>query len=301
MSFKQGAGIFIPTYNGAHRVRDLLQNVRQRTGTNVPYEIVVCDDSGKTEHQERVRRICADYGARFIFNPKNRGVAASWNALVRSTDHEVAVLLNDDVLVARDWLEYLVYAVVSNPKVGSFSINCLFIEAGDAAAIVRGPDAQVVPLNVRYRNGILVRNERFPEMPRQGDGVPGRVMCPAGCAFGFRREVYDRVGGFDERYFAFYEETDFGVSCAYHGMPAFTLPVPHDNYHIWSATFSSAPELPAGRIMAESKKKFVAKWSSTLGRGFQDAPDIHPILMNKIPLFPVKWLGAGKVPREETI
>jgi GT2 family glycosyltransferase len=301
MSYRRGAGIFIPTYNGAHRVRDLLQNLRQRTSASYPFEIVVCDDSGKQAHQESVRRICADHGARFIFNQRNRGVPASWNALVRSTDHEMAVLLNDDVLLAKDWLEYLAYAVMENPRAGSFSLNCLFIEAGDAAAILRGPDAQVVPLNVRYENGVLVRNQRYPEMPRQPDGSPGRVMCPAGCAFGFRRETYDRVGGFDERYFAFYEELDFGVACAHHGMPAFTLSVPQDNYHIWSATFASAPEINAGRVMSESRAKFLAKWSGILGRGFGDAPDIHPVLMGKIPKFPVRWLGVGKARREETL
>ena len=297
---QDGVMIGIPTYNGWRRVRNLLLNLKQRTELDIPHQIVVCDDSGKPEHRQRVKEICAEFGATYIENQKNSGVAASWNSLVRSTDHEMAILLNDDVLVAKGWLRPIVYAVMENPRAGSVSMNCLFITESDVEKIVSGPDAQAVPLNVRYENGTLIRNERFREMPRQEDHQPGRVMCPAGCAFGFRRQVHDQVGGFDQRYFAFYEETDFGVACAWRGMPAFTLPYPHDNYHIWSATFGSAPEIPAGEIMNQSRNKFVAKWSAILGKSFQDAPEIHNLLMDKIEKFPFRWIGVGGK-REETL
>lgn len=296
-----GAAIGIPTYNGWRRVLDLLENIRQRTSDRVPYTVVVCDDSGKDSHREKVREACKRYGALYVQHEKNRGVPAGWNTLTRATDHEMVVLLNDDVLVAKDWLDYLHYAVTKNPHVGSFSLTCRFITAEDTVEIVKSADSAVIPLNVRYEKGVLIRNERFREMPAQEDGSPGRVMCPTGCAFGFLRETWNRIGGFDERYFAFYEETDFGVSCAFQGMPAFTLPVPHDNYHVWSATFGSAPEIPAGDIMIASRNKFVEKWSRILGVRFQDAPEIHSMIMDKIPLVPVKWLGVGKKAMEGTL
>lgn len=296
-----GVMIGIPTYNRWRGVADLLLNLRQRTPADIPHEIVVCDDSGKEAHREQVKRVCQEFGVRYIQNERNKGVAASWNALVRSSDREMCAILNDDVFVAPNWLRYLHYAVMENQRVGSISLNCLFIEAHDAKTIIEGPTSQVVPLNVRYVNGALIRNERFTAMPAQEDGSPGRVMCPSGCLFGFRKVTYDQVGGFDERYFAFYEETDFGVSLAHRGMPTFTLAVPFDNYHIWSATFGSAPEIPAGKIMNESRAKFVQKWSKILGISFKDAPDIHSLLMDKIEKFPVKWIGVGGVGREEVL
>lgn len=301
MSYRNGAAILIPTYNGWRRVLDQLENLKQRTSQAVPHTTVVCDDSGRPAHQEKVREACARYGAAYIQNETNRGVPASWNALVRSTDHEIAILLNDDVLVAKDWLDYLAYAIKNNPKIGSFSLNCLFIESRDVQEIVKGPEARVVPLNVRYVNGALIRNERFTSMPIEEDHLPGRVMCPMGAAFGFLRTTWDMVGGFDERYFAFYEEFDFGVACAWRGFPAFTLAVPLENYHIWSATFGSAPEIPAGEIMVQSRAKFVEKWSTILGVRFNDAPEIHSLLMDKIPPIPVRWLGKGKSPREAVL
>jgi len=287
----------IPVYNRGAHLHDLLRNLRQRTMVDIDHEIVVVDDSGKDHHRKTVMEACKKYDAKFVAHDRNRGVAAGWNTATKASKSEFVVILNDDVFVAKDWLSYMVYALRENPKVGSFGMNCRFISKEDAIEIVKGPDAKVLPLNVHWRGVELIRNERYKSMPVEEDGPPGKTMCPTGCFFGFRREIYNLVGGFDERYFAFYEETDFGVACAYKGYPSFVLGVPDHNYHIWSASFGSAPEIDAGRIMTRSRAAFVEKWSGILGVKFSDAPEIHNLLMDKIPPVPVKWLGVGKVER----
>lgn len=294
--------IGIPVYNRGTALVNLLQNLRQRTPTDIDFEIVVVDDSGRPAHRELTRSACRQYGATLVVHEKNKGVAAGWNSIVRAgKDSEYCVILNDDVFVAKDWLTYMLYALRANPKVGSFGMNCRFIAKEDAAEIIKGPNAKVIPLNVYWKGSDLVRNERYKSMPVEEDGAPGKVMCPTGCFFGFRREIYDLVGGFDERYFAFYEETDFGVSCAWKGLPSFVLGVPDHNYHMWSASFASAPEIPAGSIMARSREAFVRKWTEILGVKFSDAPEIHHLLMDKIEPIQVKWLGIGKVERNELL
>lgn len=294
--------IGIPVYNRGERLGDLLENLRQRTSKEISHEIVVVDDSGNQKHRDIVSMICEKYGAKYLAHEKNLGVAAGWNTISRyHNGSDFVVILNDDVFVAADWLTYLAYALEMNPKVGSFGMNCRFISKDDAREIVKGPNVKVIPLNVRWRGTELIRNERFESMPTEEDGAPGKVMCPTGCFFGFRREIYDLVGGFDERYFAFYEETDFGVACAYKGYPAFALGVPDHNYHMWSASFGSATEIDSGRVIARSRESFVSKWRGLLGVSFNDAPEIHHLLMDKIPPFPVKWLGLGMKPRGEIL
>jgi GT2 family glycosyltransferase len=294
--------IGIPVYNRGPRLKDLLENIRQRTPRDIDYQVVVVDDSGKPQHRELVSATCAKFGARFIAHKANMGVASGWNTISMSDPQaEFIVLMNDDVFVANDWLRYLVYALEMNPKIGSFGMHCRFISKDDAPQILKGSSSKVIPLNVRWVGSELVRHERFPEMPKDADGEPGRVMCPTGCFFGFRREVYDLVGGFDQRYFAFYEETDFGVACAFKGYPSFSLEVPDHNYHMWSASFASAPEIDAGSVMARSREAFVGKWSAILGVKFSDAPEIHNLLMDKIPPMSVKWLGLGMVAREKVL
>lgn len=290
--------IGIPVYNRGLHLPDLLTNLRQRTSADVDHEIVVVDDSGRPQHRDIVAAACKKFGVKFVAHEKNLGVAAGWNTISRFNEKsELVVILNDDVLVANDWLSYMAYALHSNPKVGSFGMNCRFIQKSDAAEIIKSPTSKVIPLNVRWVGSELVKHERFSSMPPEEDSAPGRVMCPPGCFFGFRREIYNLVGGFDQRYFAFYEETDFGVVCASKGYPSFVLPVPDHNYHMWSATFGSAPEIDAGGIMNKSRAAFVEKWQKILNFKFSDAPEIHHLLMDKIPEMWIKWLGLGKIKR----
>lgn len=292
--------IGIPTYNGWLRVHQLLQNINQRTPRDIDFNIIVCDDSGKQEHRDRVKDICQSLGAEYIYHKNNRGVPSSWNTLVKASSSEYVILLNDDILVANNWLKHPIYALKNNPKVGSFGLHCYFISPDDVAPLLQGPEAVVVPLDVRWVGDKLITNERYPFVPPPDGGSPGKMMCPTGCAFGFRREMWEEVGGFDERYRAFYEETDFGVSCAYRGYPSFQLPYP-GNYHLWSQTFRSASEINAGKIINESKAKFIDKWSKQLNYSFNDAPDIHDLLMDKIPLMPIKWLDIWGNEHEDVL
>lgn len=286
--------IGIPTYNGWQRVENLLNNLNQRTEKNIPHDIVVCDDSGKKEHQDKVRAICKKWGARFVFHEKNRGVPSSWNTLVKSSKSEYIILLNDDILVANHWLNAPWHALKENPAIGSFGLHCYFISPSDVEPLLAGPDAKIIPLNVRWDGPNLILNERFPELPSSAGSVPGRMMCPTGCAFGFRRTMWERVGGFNESLFAFYEETMFGCDCALLGFPSVQLPCP-GNYHIWSQTFASAPEINAGKVMSESKNIFLTKWRKILGVELNDAPDIHPFLMDKIGPIEIQWIDENEL------
>jgi GT2 family glycosyltransferase len=289
---KNTVTIGIPTYNGWMRVENLLRNIAQRTENNIKYEIIVCDDSGREDHRHKVRDICKSYNVNFVYHPHNKGVPSAWNTLTKNASSDIVILLNDDVLVAKNWLNPAVFAIKENPMIGSFGLHCYFISKDDVPALLSGPDAKIIPLNVRWEGSNLITNERFLSMPNSYGSTPGRMMCPTGCAFGFRKEIWSKVGGFDERYRAFYEETDFGVACAEIGYPSVQLSSP-GNYHIWSQTFGSAPEINAGQIMSDSKKKFIEKWKNRLKIEINDAPDIHPFLMDKIPPVEISWLDEN--------
>jgi GT2 family glycosyltransferase len=293
---KDAITIGIPTYNGSQRVENLLNNLKQRTESHIKHDIVVCDDSGRTEHQDKIKSICAKYGARFIFHPKNKGVPSAWNTLVKSSDSDYVILLNDDILVANKWLGAPLHALQENPLIGSFGLHCYFISPSDVQPLLAGPEAKIIPLNVRWDGPNLILNERFAELPTSVGSSPGRTMCPTGCAFGFSRKMWSTVGGFDERYQAFYEETDFGVACAEIGYPSVQLSCP-GNYHIWSQTFGSAPEINASQVMMDSKRKFLEKWRERLKIEINDAPDINPFLMSKIPPIEIRWLDENQLQR----
>jgi len=272
----------IPTYNGSHRVDWLLQSISMRTPMDADYRIVVCDDSGRPEHQGMTRAVVEKWKSQLpvdlIVNEKNLGLSSTWNRMIKSKDSEHCILINDDIIVASYWLESMTYFLGNNPKAGSAGHYSYFITKDDVSQLLSSPDAIVTP------------RDPFTKEPNQkwtdDNEYPGRVMAPNGAFFGFRRAVYDEIGGFDPNYYTFYEESDFGTSLASHGYPTYALSWPR-SWHLWSATFGSAPEIEASKVMNNSRQYYIKKW-----QGHFEVT--HPRYMNKIPFMNVKWYYKGK-------
>ena len=91
-------------------------------------------------------------------------------------------------------------------------------------------------------------------------------MCPSGQLFAFRHSDFDAIGGFDESYKSFYEESDFGTAMAARGLIGCQTTWPFC-YHLWSATFGANPELRAGDRIAASRAHYRRKWGVPDGVG----------------------------------
>lgn len=284
--------IGIPSYNGWNRVDWLLKSIWLKNSEEdkkilQDCKIVICDDSGKEEHRNKVRDVVHkwknDLPVELIINEKNIGVPSSWNRLVRSGDSQHVILINDDIIVSKDWLINMIHFLDNNPKAGGVSPFCNVINESDVPQLLSSPDATVKPRhpNTRVQDGSFDFDTTYSQIAH-----PERCMAALGCLFGFRRELYNIVGGFDENFYAFCDESDFGTALALHGYPSYVTRCPMC-WHIWSATFGTAPEINAGIVFGNSKRYYTKKWG-----GFFEVT--HPRYMDKIPFRKVKWLCKGK-------
>ena len=273
----------IPTYNGAHRVDWLLKSISMRTGKNIEYKIVVCDDSGKKDHQEKTISLVDKWNSLLpivlIINNKNMGVAATWNILIRSQSSQYIILINDDIIVAKDWLENMVYFLENN-NIGAVGYDCAIINEEDMPGLVISIDATVKPRDYFTRAQIdnFDYNQNLP---------PLRCPISSGCFFGFNRDKYNLVGGFDENYYAFSEEFDFYTALVSRGYPNYYLRCPN-NWHVISATFKTAPEINANVISERSRLYYIKKWNG-------DHTVVESRYMSRIPFQRVKWICNNKI------
>lgn len=251
--------IGVPTLNGADRLHRCLGSIADSTDfdrfRNV--KVVVCDDcsteseSAAIEHVVRENRhLIQRAGLSLIRNDARSGIATSWNRLVRHADADICALLNDDVEVVTHWLQALAYSLDRNRHTGMVGLNTYVsvskgqVEHGPAATLRIEPHA--------YRPRI-----DYQEAKLLGGGD---LLCSYGSAFAFRRSAFDEIGGFDERYFCFYEEVDFGVSLRMRGYSNYMLSYPI-GYHLGGATNSEPANLDAKAHMDRSRALFNEKWS----------------------------------------
>jgi len=257
--------IGISTYNGSAHLELLLQSIRWYTLIEEPFDVVVCDDGSTQDELDKTQMLCDKFGATLIKNGINQGIPATWNHLVGSLGGpaEINVILNNDICVTPQWLTVGVHfldANKDNPIVGSCYWNP---QNGIPLDARRRLLPELTHTIVQTRNIVDGKPRDFhsggPMEVRHGEhqGL-GRVMAPCGCCFAFRREVWEKVGPFDENIKSFFEETDWGTRCAAQGMASFGFPYPSP-LHEHGATFAANHELNSGPRMAQSRAYYRSK------------------------------------------
>jgi hypothetical protein len=160
---------------------------------------------------------------------RNGGFAYGVNWIARrvfasSAPPEYLYLLNSDAFPAPDAIEELVDFLDRNP------------EAGIAGSYIHGPDGE--PHHTAFRfpsvSSELEATLAFGPVSRLLERsqvaltpIPShttRVDWLAGASMMIRRSVFEAAGYFDERYFLYYEETDFCRRAAQLGWAAYYVP-----------------------------------------------------------------------------
>lgn len=281
--------IGIPTLNGPDRLQRLLHSIAQCTDfSRFDARVVVADDGSSPQCVAGNVSVVNEFSRGGVSidllpAPGRTGIAATWNRIVRhdaSKHFDVVVLVNDDIEVVDDWLDVLAFSVLNNPRAGMIGLNTY---CGTTKAQYLEKHA---PARVDYAEARLM------------DGG-GSLIASHGPIFAFHRSTYETVGGFDERYFVFYEEVDFGVTLRKRGFQHYMASYPIV-YHMGGATNSDPRNLDAQKHIAESRRKFQDKWGSTLDRlreGFVKNADALRMAGISVPV--VEWNTQLKVWRDE--
>lgn len=224
--------IGILTCRNPELLASCLDSVRS-SQTNAQVSVHVCENSGEASGCSEVRTLCDRAGAGLLVNDNPMGLAACWNRLVDSAGpHDVHVILNDDVELVDHAVDAMADFISMNPQAG---VVCL--------AQIRG-----------------CKRDQLVELGRPIVAAPfaGDVVSVGGYCFAVSRANWQHVGRFDERFWHFYEDVDYGTQSTYAGLVNYELSQPRV-YHRVGATMARTQEINASR-MAESRKKYLDKW-----------------------------------------
>jgi len=260
--------IGVPTLNGPDRLQRLVESVEHCTDFDRYPEtrLLVCDDASTPSNLLGVKHVVDGSPLRgqgridLIMHQERLGIARSWNHL---TAHEgprdITVLINDDIEVVDHWLDVVVFSLQNNSKLGMLGLNnYVGITKGQhRAASSHWPGHVAVP-RVDYHEARLMTGG-------------GRLLSSTGPIFAFRRDAFEAAGGFDERYFVYYEELHFGCALRqkgyFHAMASYPLV-----YHMGGATNSEPRNLDAKKVMAESREKFLSHWGKSIAQLSDELP-----------------------------
>ncbi len=220
----------------SYRSRDLLRECLRSVAETVrehSYEVIVADNDSRDGTEEM---LAAEFASvRRIQMGTNAGFARANNRALREADGRCLLLLNPDTVVRPGALDALARFLEERADVGVVApqlLNADLTDQGTArafptpAAFVfgrRSPLTRLFPGNPWSRRYLTGR-------ARHG-GEPFPVDWVSGACLMTRRDILDRVGGLDERFFMYWEDADWCRRVKQHGHGVFCLPaaqVVHD-------------------------------------------------------------------------
>ncbi|HYC80573.1 MAG TPA: glycosyltransferase family 2 protein, partial [Solirubrobacterales bacterium] len=188
--------VFIPNYNGEARIGRALAGLRAQTSE---VAVVVVDNGSRDGSVELLRERYPEVklvalGANLGFGPAlNRAVAADPEA-------DPVILLNDDAAPEPDFV-----AALLERADGVESVAGVMVQEADPGLIdSAGVVADRTLMGFDYLHGEPVAAAAAAPDP----------LGPTGGAALYHRAAFDRIGGFDERIFLYYEDLDLALRLA---------------------------------------------------------------------------------------
>jgi len=183
--------IVISNYNGRALLKDCLESLNRLDYPN--YEIIVVD-AGSTDGSPAM--VGKNFPYVKLVKRKNIGIGEALNIGIREAKGEIIVFdLNNDDVVSNDWLTHLVDVLISSEDVG---IVCGKRYFGNSSKLDSAGGLWILGLTVARGHGKNDSEKYNVETDVDYVAVPA-----------VKKEVFDKIGMLEERYFIYGEDVDF--------------------------------------------------------------------------------------------
>lgn len=232
--------------------------------------LVAVDNASRDGSAEYLRELLGD-GA-VLVNTRNRGYAAAVNQAFAAVPERDVLVLNPDVELAdAGSLAHLVSALAEHPRAGAIGPRLLDQDGSTQSSARRFPSPLAMAGNssAAHRLGVARRAaERYRRPPPEDRAT--RVDWLLGAAMLIRREAYEEVGGWDDRFFLYLEDTDFCRRLGQGGWECWYLPevsMRHVHARASAPARGGALLSPARRAHIRSAIRFYARYPELIGGG----------------------------------
>jgi GT2 family glycosyltransferase len=192
--------IIIVNYNGFPFTRQCLESLFRFHNPDT-IEVIVVDNNSSDGSQTELPKLFPSIN--FIAFTENRGFGAANNAGAKSANGEFLFFLNNDTLFFEETIGKLKellffkknYGIVG-PKL-LYEDNTFQISFGNYPTISKEIGAKKIAKNYSLES----KEEVISDQPIEKDWVTGAALM-------IKRDLFEMVRGFDERYFMYFEDID---------------------------------------------------------------------------------------------
>ena len=254
--------VVVLTYNNLALTQACLASIEAHSDYR-NLEVIVVDNASTDGSGEWLQGwanepSAAGHARRLVRNDANLGFAAGNNVGLALASGEVLVLLNNDTYVTPGWVRGLANHLRSDPRLGL--VGPVTNNIGNEARI-----------EINYAD-MAQMIERAGVHTRAHPGMRLPLATVAFFCVAMRREVYERVGGLDERFgMGFFEDDDYcrrvhqagyGIACA---EDVFV-------HHHLSASFDALKAGQKQALFERNKALYEEKWGTWTPHAYRPVP-----------------------------
>ncbi len=242
--------VVVPSWNSARLLPDCLGSLRE---PGMPLELMVVDNGssdGSVAYLERE-------GVPHLALPENAGFARAMNLGAAQVQAETVLALNADTVVEPGAVRALLEALEADPSLAGVQPRILQTEEGADLGSARLYSAGQA---LRRDGRAFELGAGEAQSPRYLAGGEVFGVCGAACLL--RRELFEQLGGYDERYFSFYEDVDLNVRARIAGWRFAYVPEAVV-WHLGNASWAAEAPRPSAwnaRLVARNRLATQAKF-----------------------------------------
>ncbi|MHC0065201.1 glycosyltransferase family 2 protein [Nostoc sp. UIC 10890] len=204
--------IILVNYNGAEILLDCLNSIQKFI--DIPnYEIILVDNASS---DGSVELVAANYPhIRLVKEIENRGFGAGNNIGAKFATGEFLFLLNTDTVLISNILPHLIQLMQADSQVGIIGPKLLnpdgSLQISVSPALGIKGEYEARQMHQAYQNVSQqsLIEQKFQEIQE--------VDIVVGAAFFIRSSLFHDLGGFDEKFFMYFEESDLCQRAQYRG------------------------------------------------------------------------------------
>ncbi len=225
---KSLVSVVIPNWNGKHLLKACLGSLRSQALKN--FEVIVVDNGSNDGSLDFIEKYFPT--VRIIKLKKNYGFAKAINEGIKVAKGDYITLINNDTEVHSKCLYYLVQTAKRHPKVG-------FV----AAKMLNFYKRNIIDSAGDYIDEVgHANNIGLGRADDSNFNTPGYAFLVTGGGCLFKRVIFQKVGFFDENYFAYFEDVDLCLRAQLQGFKGWYEPKAVI-YHIHKATSAKNRDL----------------------------------------------------------
>ena len=251
--------IVIPVYNQFDYTYQCVKSIVD-TVKDVSYEIIIGDDMS-TDKTKLIKKIMP--GIRVNINETDHGFLMNCNRAANLAKGEYVMFLNNDTQVKEEWLSSLVELIEGDETIGMVGSKLVYPDGKlqEAGGIIWNDGS-----------GWNYGRNQDPEAPEYN--YVREVDYISGASIMIRRNLWDAIGGFDERYKpAYCEDSDLAFEVRKLGYKVKYQP---KSVVVHFEGISNGTDLNSGlkKYQVENSRKFREKWKDVLAKHYNNSQNL---------------------------